>query len=66
MEEAERREQEDRERQKKEQEKGATKLRSSLGMENSEDLWKSGLRTLRVCSMLNTLTHLANSILLSN
>ena len=61
MEEAERREQEDRERQKKEQEKGATKLRSSLGMENSEDLWKSGLRTLRVCSKQNDLAYFAHS-----
>lgn len=49
MEEAERREQEERDRQKKEQEKGAAKMRTSLGMENAEDLWKSGLLTLRVC-----------------
>lgn len=49
MEEAERREQQERDRVKKEQEKGASKMRGQLGMENAEELWKSGLRTLRVC-----------------
>lgn len=48
MEEAERREQQERDQVKKEQEKGAAKMRGTLGMENAEDLWKAGLRTLRV------------------